>query len=45
MHNAVLVITALAAFNPEQSLLISSFVSNIWLLTALKLTVFGLLVS
>ena len=44
IHDAVLVITALAAFNPyhpEQSLHISSFASNICLLTALKLTVFG----
>ena len=43
IHNAVLVITALAAYNPhhpEQSLHISSFASNICLLTALKLTVF-----
>ena len=39
MHNAVLVITALAAYNLEQSLHISSLVSNICLLTALKLTV------
>ena len=44
IHDAVLVIAALAAFNPyypEQSLQICSFVSNICLLTALKLTVFG----
>ena len=41
--HAVLVITALAVYNPyytEQSLQISSFASNICLLTALKLTVF-----
>ena len=44
IHDAILVITALAAYNlhyPEQSLHISSFTSNICLLTALKLTVFG----
>ena len=44
IHNAVLVITALAAYNPhhpEQSLHISSFASNICLLRALKLTAFG----
>ena len=38
------VITALAAYNPhhpEQSLHMSSFVSNICLLTALKLIIFG----
>ena len=43
IHNAALVITAVAAFNshyPEQSLHISSFASNICLLMALKLTVF-----
>jgi len=43
IHDAVLVITltALAAYHPEQSLHISSFASNICILTALKLTVFG----
>jgi len=44
IHNAVLIIIALAAYNPhhpEQSLHISSFASNICLLTALKLTIFG----
>ena len=44
IHNAVLVITALAAYNPhhpEQSLHISYFASNICLLRVLKLTVFG----
>ena len=42
--SAVLVVTALAAYNPhypEQSLHISSFASNIHLLRALKLTVFS----
>ena len=44
IRNAVLVITALAAYNPhhpEQSLHMSSFASNICLLTALKLTAIG----
>ena len=44
IHNAVLVRTALAAYNPyhpEQSLHISSFASNICLLRSPKLTVFG----
>ena len=41
IHDAVWVITALAAFHPEQCLHISSFASNICLLTGLKLTIFG----
>ena len=44
VHIALLVITAVAAYNPhhaKQSLHISSFMSNICLLRALKLIVFG----